>query len=85
MSIKGQGHFFTIYFQVLYVLRFTGPRYQVSVYRTIGPLVLDHFHYKRQKIYVASDINPKAFTHMGTQRLTAIIDASWIANAYTIM
>ena len=26
-------------FQVLYVLCFTGPRYQVSVYRTIGPLV----------------------------------------------
>ena len=27
-------------FQVLYVLCFTGPRYQVSVYRTIGSLVL---------------------------------------------
>ena len=27
-------------FQVLYVLCFTGPRYQVSVYRTIGPLVI---------------------------------------------
>ena len=42
MSIEGQGHFFTIYFsiQVMYVLRFTMPRYQVSVYRTIGPLVL---------------------------------------------
>ena len=26
-------------FQVLYVLCFTGTRYQVSVYRTIGPLV----------------------------------------------
>ena len=40
MSIEGQGHFFTIYFfHVLYVLCFTRPRYQVSVYRTIGPLV----------------------------------------------
>ena len=39
MHIEGQGHFFTIYFQALYVLCFTGPRYQVSVYRTIGPLV----------------------------------------------
>ena len=29
-------------FQVLYVLCFTRPRYQVSVYRTIGPLV---FHF----------------------------------------
>ena len=27
--------------QVLYALCFTRPRYQVSVYRTIGPLVLD--------------------------------------------
>ena len=27
-------------FQVLYVLCFSRPRYQVSVYRTIGPLVL---------------------------------------------
>ena len=26
-------------FQVLYVLCFTRPRYQMSVYRTIGPLV----------------------------------------------
>ena len=37
-------------FQVLYVLCFTRPRYQVSVYRTIGPLVLldplkPHFYY----------------------------------------
>ena len=32
-------------FQVLYVLCFTRPRYQVSVYRTIGPLVGDvYFH-----------------------------------------
>ena len=28
-------------FQVLYVLCFTRPRYQVSVYRTIGPLVIN--------------------------------------------
>ena len=26
-------------FQVMYVLCFTRPRYKVSVYRTIGPLV----------------------------------------------
>ena len=39
MSIEGQGHFLTLFFQVLYVLCFTRPRYQVSVYRTIGPLV----------------------------------------------
>ena len=40
MSIEGQCHFFTIYFLGLYVLCFTRPKYQVSVYRTIGPLVL---------------------------------------------
>ena len=40
MSIEGQGHFFTYIFQVLYVLCFTRPRYQVSVYRTTGPLVM---------------------------------------------
>ena len=39
MSIEGQGNFFTIYFQVLYVLYFTRLRHQVSVYRTTGPLV----------------------------------------------
>ena len=31
-------------FQVLYVLCFTRPRYQVSVYRTIGPLVHNSGH-----------------------------------------
>ena len=39
MSIEGQVISFPYIFQVLYVLCFTGPRYQVSVYRTIGPLV----------------------------------------------
>ena len=33
-------------FQVLYVLCFTRPRYQVSIYRTIGPLVSLSSHYK---------------------------------------
>ena len=39
MSIEGQGHFFTIYFPgfVCFVLY---KAIQVSVYRTIGPLVL---------------------------------------------
>ena len=43
MSIEGQGHFFTIYFpgfNNLNALCFTRPRYQVSVYRTNGPLVI---------------------------------------------
>ena len=43
MSIEGQLKVKVIslpyIFQVLYVLGFTRPRYQVSVYRTIGPLV----------------------------------------------
>ena len=37
VSIEGQGHFLTIYFPGFV---YTMPRYQVSVYRTIGPLVL---------------------------------------------
>ena len=42
MSIEGQGHFFTIYFSgfICFVLYLCRPRYQVSVYRTIGPLVV---------------------------------------------
>ena len=39
MNIEGQGHFFTINFPGFVYLCFTRPRYQVSVYRTIGPLV----------------------------------------------
>ena len=46
MSIEGQGHFFTIYFPGFVCLCFTRPRNQVSVYRTIGPLVhtWDHLY-----------------------------------------
>ena len=33
-------------FQVLYALCFTRPRYQVSVYRTIGPLVFIYLVYR---------------------------------------
>ena len=50
MSIEGQGHFFTIYFQVLYVLYFTRPRHQVSVYRTTGPLVTTILIFYRGKV-----------------------------------
>ena len=36
MNIEGLGHFFTTYiFQVVYVLCFNRPIYQVSVYRTL--------------------------------------------------
>ena len=40
--MEGQGYFFTIYFSgfVCFVL-YKAKRYQVSVYRTIGPLVLN--------------------------------------------
>ena len=68
MSIKGQGHFFTIYFKVLYVLCFTWPRYQVSIYRTIGPLffffslMLSLLHkdptIKNLSIFTATDVVP---------------------------
>ena len=39
VSIEGQVISLPYIFQVLYVLCFTRPRYQVSVYRTNGPLV----------------------------------------------
>ena len=39
MSIEGQGIYLSYIFRVLYVLCLSWPRYQVSVYRTIGPLV----------------------------------------------
>ena len=45
---EGQGHFFTIYLKVLYVLCFTGPRYQVSIYWTIG-LLVSSFHVLEKK------------------------------------
>ena len=37
---RSRSFLYHIFFQVLYVLCFTRPRYQVNVYRTIGPLVL---------------------------------------------
>ena len=42
MSIEGLGHLFTIYFPGFVCLCFTRPIYQVSVYRTIGPLVMSY-------------------------------------------
>ena len=39
MKVSIEGHFLPYIFQDLYVLCLTRPRYQVSVYRTIGPLV----------------------------------------------
>ena len=36
-------------FQILYVLCFTRPRYQVSVYRTIGPLVTQYLQNESTK------------------------------------
>ena len=38
VSIEGQGHFFS-----RFCICFTRPRYQVSVYRTIGPQVFFFF------------------------------------------
>ena len=37
--LRSRSFHYHIFFQVLYVLCFTRPRYQVRVYRTIGPLV----------------------------------------------
>ena len=56
MSIEVQGHFFTIYFPGFVFLCFTRPRYQVSVYRSIGPLVISLcLNRKAKKMCVISD------------------------------
>ena len=52
-------------FQVLYILCFTRPRYQVSVYRTIGPLV--KFCIKNSSLYF---IVNKCLQNMDTWSLT---------------
>ena len=44
-------------FQVLYVLCFTWPRYQVSVYRTIGPLVIFCTYKKARTEQILTSIN----------------------------
>ena len=52
----------TYIFQVLYILCFTRPNYQVSVYRTIGPLVLvllQNIDCGSSNMYPQSMIRPK--------------------------
>ena len=39
MSIEGQGHFLTLFSRFCLFCAYMRPRYQVSVYRAIGPLV----------------------------------------------
>ena len=46
-------------FLVFYVLCFTGPRYQVSVYRTIGPLVLSELAFYHHKRHILSGYSSK--------------------------
>ena len=46
MRTEGKGHFFTyVYFPAFICFVLTRPRYQVSVYRTIGPLVIKDAFY----------------------------------------
>ena len=40
--LRSRSFLYHIFFQVLYVLCFTRPRYQVSIYWTIGPLVTQY-------------------------------------------
>ena len=70
MSIEGQCHFFTIYFPGLYVLCFTRPRYQVSVYRTIGPLVMISDQLRRS--FLRFSIICSMFTRMSKQHFLDI-------------
>ena len=62
MSIKGQGHFLTIYFPGFVFFCFTRPRYQVSVYRTIGPLVSFVSCLNHTKLVLEMSYVPSTFT-----------------------
>ena len=48
-------------FQVLYALCFTRPRYQVSVYRTIGPLV-SSYEPKAHQVSLKYSLDPSSST-----------------------
>ena len=57
-------------FQVLYVLCFTRPRYQVSVYRTIGPLVsFSNFAARTTKLIVFKQVILKMAENLGVSVL----------------
>ena len=57
VSIEGQGHFLTIYFPGFVCTR---PRYQVSVYRTIGPLVSYFCSKHRLQVHIRT-ASPRQF------------------------
>ena len=79
MSIKGQGHFFTIYFPGFYVLCLIRPRYQMSVYRTIGPLVLGNILKKPiTRILVINIFNQRTIGPVNTHLI------SWPSKAQNI-
>ena len=48
-------------FQVLYILCFSRPRYQVSVYRTIGPLVFIHIRFNFELKFATKILSPNQF------------------------
>ena len=56
VSIEGQGHFLALFFYRFCMLCvFTRPRYRVSVYRTIGPLVYNIYLLFWLFIYLRSE------------------------------
>ena len=51
MSIEGQAHSLTLFFPGFCIFcAYTRPRYQVSGYRTLGPLVVRSYLYCRQSL-----------------------------------
>ena len=65
MKVYSIDHFLPYIFQVLYVLCFTRPRYQVSVYRTIGPLFMLKFS---RSLYLGKNLSNSIHTWtIGTQ------------------
>ena len=62
-------------FQVLYVLCFSRPRYQVSVYRTIGPLVYQSFFIlacNKDNYIVSNEFEIRPDLTMDTAELAAL-------------
>ena len=56
MKIEGKGHFFTyVYFPAFICFVLTRPRYQVSVYRTIGPLVSNCCLWVKHSLIICRD------------------------------
>ena len=76
-------------FQVLYVLCFTRSRYQVSIYRTIGPLVMNienKFLQRKIKSYLYQQKKTNTFfAPINTQTVTVLKDCSHLLQHWAVI